>query len=324
MRLAGLLAILGLLIATSEAQVREGAELTIIDGSKGLQPIMLNTNVASTVTFPGKISLITGYGLVQEMGEIANFTASSTVSIVHYQRVAADTIVLRMLRSGLPCFMTVRTTEGFFLLKAEPAEEANLAVLVVAGDPSMQAVEMPEEAVVEQRIDYEPMALVGILSRAQQRAFLQTVNPELFDGWEERHDLELQSTSRGAEISIYEIQRWPEKDAIILRSMVTNPTNRPFVYDPKVAEVRVGNRVYPVQLADGPSEVAPGKRVALDLVLVGNPLGGKEHLAISNDFRIELPSSPSFGPAVLPDNAEGVGTDASLFGPKNPVVSTEP
>ena len=292
---------------SSWSQVREGGELTVIDGTSGLQPVALNFNVATTISFPGEVTLVTGYGLVADMKGVENFSATSKISVVHFQVVAKDTLVLRMLRPGTPCFMTVRTTEGFFLLKGEDREEANLAVIVTNGDPSKQSRPVTPEMVTERRIQYEPMAMIGILSRAKERAFLENVNPELYQGWEERNNISLVSTSRGAEITIYEIQRWPDKDALIFRCIINNLNGKAFRYDPRVAEVRVGDRVYPVQLADGPPEIGSGKKAALDLVLMGNPTGGKEHLAISNDFRVELPDSPpipSLSSALFPADAK--------------------
>ena len=67
-------------------------------------------------------------------------------------------------------------------------------------------------------------------------------------------------------------------------------------FKPIDTKVRVGNRSYAVQLADGTGVVPAGKTTLLDVVLQGNAIGGKEHLSIENDFVMEVAEDHSKPP----------------------------
>ncbi|MDB6138512.1 MAG: hypothetical protein JWO94_1584, partial [Verrucomicrobiaceae bacterium] len=69
---------------------------------------------------------------------------------------------------------------------------------------------------------------------------------------------------------------------------VENKGAREVRFKPVDAKVRVGDRSYAVQLADGNGVAGPGRTTMLDVVLQGNATGGKEHLSIENDFSLEL------------------------------------
>ncbi|MCP5541203.1 MAG: hypothetical protein H7A52_13750, partial [Akkermansiaceae bacterium] len=203
-----------ILASNAFAQVRADEELVVIDGASKMREIAINADVATTLTFESPVTVVTGYGLVSTLESVANFSPENQVTLVHFQQVADDTIVLRSLKDGKPCFVTVRTRDRIHLFKCVPAEEANLAVIVTSEDNSAanQSVEIEPETVAERRLDQDPMMLVGILSRARERKFLETVNPSLFEGWRERNDLRLESVCQDALVTVYEIQHWPERD----------------------------------------------------------------------------------------------------------------
>lgn len=124
-----LLACLSLAFADATAQVQAGRELVRLDPKNHVHDIAINSNVATTITFPEKISLLTGYGLVTDPGQMTQMSTAK-VSTVHYENVAGDTLVVRLIKPGDPCHATVRTTRSIYLLRFNSAEEANLAVLV--------------------------------------------------------------------------------------------------------------------------------------------------------------------------------------------------
>ncbi len=299
------IAIVGSLLSLApnlRAQIQEGRELVMLNRNSTVHEIHVNGTVATTVTFPAAISFLAGFGMVNDPSE-AKSLATAPVSVVQFENVQEDTLVLRLLKVGDPVHATVRTGGNIFLLKFVPAEEAHLAVIVPPPGEKSTAVEVGPQALAEDRIKFSSDELVGLLGRARQRKFLQTVNPSLYAGWEERNDLDLSVTRDGVTCSIYEIQRWPEKDALVFRCWVTNRSESSFEFDPVDVRVRAAERSYPSQLVDCSGVVEAGQRVAMDVVLQGGPGGGRESLAIDNDFRIELPKE-----------GRTPGTSAILFG----------
>ncbi|WP_395747861.1 hypothetical protein [Prosthecobacter sp.] len=272
------------------AQVRAGRELVRLDPKNLVHDIAINGNVATTITFPEKISLLTGFGLVTDPAQVTQIT-NSKVAIVHYENVVGDTLVVRLVKPGEPCHATVRTPRSIYLLRFTPADEANLAVIVSPPVSTNAATEVTPEKVVESRIEYNAEELVGMLSKVRNRKALQPLNPGLFTGWQERNGLMMTSTQKELIATIYEIQRNPAKDLTVFRCWLTNNGLKPYEFEPSGVKVRVGARSYDTQLVDCANTVGPGMRVAMDVVLQGGPGGSREGLSINQDFRIEMPGA---------------------------------
>lgn len=299
----GLLGLMLLAIwSSSNAQVAEGQEIISLPGTGSVHELTLNTQVATTVTFPTDITLVTGYGMVLDAGKaqalieseksagvMSRDMAVQPVTIVHYAQASGDTLILRAVRRGTPCFLTVRCGTQIFLFKLVAGEQANLAV--VMQDPAAQKVpvrEVKKQEIINSRTVYSSAELVGILSKARQRAFLETVNPSLYEGWQQRTGLALSSQHGDLTTTITEVQQCSAKDAIVLRCRLASKSTKEVRFKPSDVKVRVGDRAYSVQLADSSGVVSPGKTTLLDVVMQGNESGGKEHLALQNDFRIEV------------------------------------
>lgn len=272
------------------AQVQSGRELVRLNPANLVHDISINSTVATTITFPEKVTLLTGFGLVTEPNA-AQSMAQSKVALVHYENVLGDTLVVRLVKSGDPCYATIRTTRSIYLMRFTPSLEANLAVIVSPPVEKNAAVEVTQERVVQSRIQFSSEELVGMLSKARNRKALQPLNPGLYSGWQERNNLEMSATDENQmSATIYEIQRQPERDLTVFRAWVMNNGPKNYEFDPSSVKVRVGQRSYDAQLVDSATEVLPGQRIAMDLVLQGGPGGSREGLSIDQDFRLELPA----------------------------------
>lgn len=297
---------LGLLMTLASAaglhaQVAVGQEIVTLSSRESMHELTLNTQVATSITFPAEITLVTGYGLVldaahaQELVDselVAHATlkdlAPQAVTIIHYAQASKDTLVMRAVRPGTPCFVTVRCGLRIFLFKCVAGDRANVAVVVADKGSDGGSVEVKKADILKERTAYSSTELLGILSRAKQREFLESVNPDLFDGWNQRRDLNLVSGLGDVSSIITEIQQWPQKDALVFRCRLENKGKRLFRFKPSDVKVRAGDASYGVQLADSSGVVKPGMATALDVVVQGNATGGKEHLSIKNDFRLEV------------------------------------
>lgn len=309
-RLHALLAILCLLPPLLSAQVQEGRELVMLDPKQLVHEISINASVATTITFPDKITLLTGFGLVQDPSA-ARAMEQNRVALVHYDNVLADTLVVRLIKPGEPCHATVRTARHLHLLRFVAADNANLAVVVPPPLEKNTAVQTTPEKVVENRLNYNTEELFGVLSKARNRKALQPINPGLFTGWQERNDLDMSVTNDGLTATIYEIQRQPEKDATVFRCWISNGRKTPYEFEPSAVKIRVGERSYSAQVVDSADIVRPGEKAPMDIILQGGPGGGREGLSINQDFRIELPE-PGRRNLLLPELAGDA--DASYDG----------
>lgn len=271
------------------AQVMAGRELVQLNPSNLVHEIAINANIATTITFPEKISLLVGFGLVADPAAATALNLSK-VAVIHYENVLADTLVVRLIKPGEPCHATVRTSRSLYLMKFVPSDEANLAVIISPPVQENAAVEVSPNEVVASRLKYDAEELVGMLSKARNRKALQPLNPALFVGWQERNGLEMTVSHQGVLATIYEIQRNPAKDLTIFRCWLTNGSDKTYEFEPNGVKIRVGERSYDVQLVDCSGLVEPGQKIPLDLVMQGGPGGTREALSIQQDFRLELPA----------------------------------
>ena len=304
--------IIGMMWTTPlSAQVAEGKEIVTLPGDGRVQELVLNSQVVTTVTFPSPVTLVTGYGMVlnaEAAQALVNAEKQSVVispemvmkpvTIVHYAQASPDTLALRGVRPGTPCYLTVRCTTTVFLFKLTFGDMANLAVMMQ--DPAASIANPVREVkiteVAKTRTVFSSAELVGILSKARQREFLQTVNPGIYSGWRERRGVAMMSSHGDIVSTITELQQWPQKDALVLRARVQNKGAKDIRFKPVDTKVRVGDRSYAVQLADSSGVVPAGQTTLLDVVLQGNSLGGKEHLSIENDFALEIAEDHSSPP----------------------------
>lgn len=277
-----------LLAGHVHAQVRAGRELVRLNPAELVHDIAINSSVATTITFPEKITLLTGFGLVADPGQTAQMTGSK-VAVIHYENVIGDTLVVRQIKPGEPCHATVRTARSVYLLRFTPAEEAFLAVIVSPPVAKGPVAEIAPEKIVEGRLKYDSEELVGMLSKARNRKALQVLNPGLYSGWMERNNLDMTSVQKDLVSTIYEIQRNPAKDLTIFRCWIVNKGAEPYEFEPSATHIRVGGRSYDAQLVDCANIIAAGQRAAMDVILQGGPGGGREGISINQDFRVELP-----------------------------------
>ena len=289
-------------VSPLHAQVELGQEIVTLSSRDPLHTLTLSTQIATSITFPSEITLVTGYGLVLDAGQAQELIDSETVAqatlkdlaplpvtILHYAQALPDTLVVRAVRKGSPCYVTVRCSTRSFLFKIVSGDKANITVVISDSAGQDSAIEVKKSDILKERTNYSSTELLGILSRAKGRGFLETVNPMLYDGWSQRRDINLTSSSEHLTARITEIQQWPQKDALVFRCAVDNKTTSEIRFKPSDVRVRAGDAAYAVQLADS-SGVVPNKGTTmLDIVLQGNPGGGKEHLSIQNDFRLEIP-----------------------------------
>jgi hypothetical protein len=296
-----ILAALSLLPTVLAAQVQEGRELVMLDPKQLVHEIAINTTVATTITFPDKVTLLTGFGLVQDPSA-AKTMEQNRVALVHYDNVLADTLVVRLIKAGEPCHATVRTARHMHLLRFVSADQANLAVIVPPPLEQNNAVQTTAEKVVQKRINYNTEELFGVLSKAKNRKALQPINPGLFTGWQERNELDMSVTNAGLTATIYEIQRQPEKDATVFRCWISNASQKVYEFEPNSVKIRVGERSYSAQVVDSTDVVRPGEKAPMDIILQGGPGGGREGLSINQDFRVELPE-PGRKNLLLPELA---------------------
>ena len=288
-RIILLLGLLGVIGSSAQDKAPTDGRITVMGFSKGRETVVqVGSSTATTIRFPKEIGTVIGYGLTQGGEEIA-MLAKSKVALFHYQQMG-KLLVVRNIKSGNPCSVTVSMDDGLYLLRLVPSDTPNIAVtLAPAESLKPMARHVTSDEVLAKRTKYSAAQLIGILNQARQRKALESTMPGLYASVKERNNLKLSSDFGGVSSTVEEIQRFPDKDATVLLGVVANQLPYAIQYDPQGVLVRVGDRDYPAQLVDGSGWLLAGGKAALHVVMQGNADGGKDHVSIENDFRLILP-----------------------------------
>lgn len=288
-RIILLLGLLGMMPSHAQDKATNDGRIAVMGFSKGHETVIkVGSSTASTIQFPKEIGTVVGYGLTQG-GEEIGMLAKSKVALFHYQQ-SGKLLVVRNIKGGDPCSVTVSMDDGLYLLRLVPSDTPNIAVtLAPAESLKPTARRITAEEILEKRTKYSASQLIGILNLARQRKALEGTMPGLYASVKERNNLKLTSDFGGLSSTVEEIQRFPGKDATVLLGVVTNNLPYAVEFDPQGVLVRVGDREYPTQLVDGSGWLLAGGKAALHVVMQGNTDGGKDHVSIDNDFRLILP-----------------------------------
>lgn len=94
-------------------------------------------------------------------------------------------------------------------------------------------------------------------------------------------------------VTITEVCRFEEEDALVFRLRLENPGDKPVRYDPAGLAVRIGFEVYPAKATDASGAVPPRGRTEASLVIAHNAAGGRAGLRVHEAFSILVPASPA-------------------------------
>jgi hypothetical protein len=90
------------------------------------------------------------------------------------------------------------------------------------------------------------------------------------------------------EIRLDEVFRFNPEDTLIFRVLLRNKTDQPIQYRPDGFSIRVGERTYPQSISDASGTIPPKGDAPAYLAITGTPNGGRNDLALKNDFYVIL------------------------------------
>ena len=89
-------------------------------------------------------------------------------------------------------------------------------------------------------------------------------------------------------VKIQEAFRFNPEDTLVFRVGITNKTDHELRYAANGFSLRVGERTYPQSISDASGVVPPHAEAPAYFAVTGTPNGGRNDIAIKNDFYVLL------------------------------------
>ena len=256
--------------------------------------IGLGTKIATTLQFPKKITGLVGYGL----------TDGSAPGTYHYSHPAGSRVLsLRCLAPDKEAYISVMLSDAIYPLHLKATTNPFVVVRLVekhqprAAAPKAKSIS--KEEIKERRLDYSAERLLAFLKMSKNERTLRKSLPELYKGMQHRK-VDLRYDDGKVSTLIREVYRFPKDDTFTFLVEIENRMEHPIAYDPGSMQIKVGKRMYPVNVADASGFVPAKSKARAHLLLRGDTEGARANLSIKNDFRLVM---AAYGPYEEPPDS---------------------
>lgn len=255
---------------------REAIESARLD-DRVVYVVPVATNRVTTISFPGPIAAIDGAGITADSKVSAPFHLAHTRGTAFFS-----------LRAGEPrasANLNVRWGKNTYVFQLEESPQPVLS-FILETKPSGGAVK-PAPALT-------PTRLLALLDKAKSFPLLKKQRPETVAGvdfatFEKRPQV---SDFNDYEIRIQEAFRFNAEDTVVFQLLLRNKTNSPVHYRPDSFSLRVGNRVFPQSISDAAGLIPPSGEASAYFAVTGTPDGGRNELALKNEFTVLIQRLP--------------------------------
>jgi len=266
-----------------------------VDLSKKVVRTVLNQNEPAdvkiglqgitTIQFPAKIAAIDGYGFsVRPNPETDEFQLS-------YNK-GTNFFSLKALRSGARANLTVVINEKVYCLFCEEDSDPSFVVIFGAPSESSRFVATGEaESAASAKKVVSPGRLLGFLNKVKGYPTLKTAAPESVASLSVA---EPNKTAAVGEIEtvIKRVVRDDSIDSVGFEVQLNNRSQTDFYFDPEGFAVRVGDEKFDQSISDAGGIVPAGTSVPAFFVVTGTANDGRNDLAVSQDFDLEIRTVP--------------------------------
>jgi|GEM_PF-2763234 len=311
----------------------------------------VGTQIATTIMFEQPISSAIGHRVSDE-------PTGDGSSDYHLQNAENGYVVaVRALREGVSGYLTVVIADELFVFHLVGSASPVIAVTTYRNGPpprnnhsQVQPITSADASaevmikriaalkketgpigpteITEKRQSPTAERMISLVKLSRAEPLARRTLPELFKEVETRH---LKGTNDYGQLRsvVTEAHRFRDSDAIVLVGEVENRYSHSVQINPAGLGIEVGNRRYPVTLADFPEVIAPNDSTLFFVALQGGADGKSAHLSVDNEFRLGLSSAVSYEEVsdlaavgswkslTLPEG-DGRAIDATLFPPSSP------
>jgi hypothetical protein len=133
-----------------------------------------------------------------------------------------------------------------------------------------------------------PAALLGLLDKAKAFPLLQQGGPEAIRGIEHREFQKDETVSDFGdfELEIQEAFRFDSQDTIVFRVKLRNKTGQEIAYRADSFSVRAGHELHSQSISDASGNIPPNGEAEAFFAITGTRFGGRNDLALKNEFTV--------------------------------------
>jgi hypothetical protein len=254
--------------------------------------IPVATNRVTTISFPGPLAAIDAAQASIDPQKAAAFliayTKGSSFLSVRAEAKKATTNV------------NIRWNNKTYVLELVESDEPLLSVTFQNA---------PDNPAAMQADPVTPSHLLALLDKAKAYPLLKTYNPDAVAQVEYRNyekEPRMVDCTNYA-VKIEEVFRFNPEDTLVFRVGVTNETGNELRYAPNGFSLRVGERTFPQSISDASGIVPPHAEAPAYFAVTGTPNGGRNDIAIKNDFFVILDAHTiGSAPPITPVPVESV------------------
>jgi hypothetical protein len=242
--------------------------------------LKVGTDKVTTLIFPQPITAMEGSGITADPKIKAQMLLS-------YH--AGDRFIsVRSLYDPAVAVLNIILNRKVYVIELATDKEPFQSVTFYPAD------EPPAQSAGEPNVG--PSRLLGLLDKAKAYPLLAEQYPEMVSQIDKAEPF-TQTLYEGFRVILTKVFRFDAEDALIFQVEFVNETNQPIDYVPQSLAVRVGSAVYWSALSDATGIMTAGEKDPKTgaitpahtngyFVICGTSHGGRNHLAVQNNFNV--------------------------------------
>jgi hypothetical protein len=253
------------------------------------KPPVINVGMRNitTIEFPARIEAIEGYGFYLPSEKSS---AEGNLFELSYSK-GANFFSIRALASGAEGNLTLVIDQRAYCFYFKEAAEPSFVVVCNDGrGPAGKtgADEGTGSPVPAEQKRASPERLSSLLDKAKGFEALRNSAPEMFNGITFAEPNKKGDIDQGVRTTIRRVLRDDELDSVVFDVEISNSSRADYFYDPEGFGARVGEKYYGESVSDASGVVPSGRAERVFFCVTGDGKGGRNDLAVGNDFDIAV------------------------------------
>ena len=264
--------------ACMAANAKDKAIRELVLDESTVYTIPVSQNRVTTISFPGPISAIDAAQVTADPKKAAPFQIAHTRGSSFFS--------VRSLTKKANTNVNIRWRNKTYVLELTESDEPLLSVIFHSEAEKTASVES---------VAVTPARLLALLDKAKSYPLLRAYHPDAVAQVEYRtyakepRILDCQNY----EVQIDEAFRFNPEDTLVFRLLLRNKTDKPLQFAPNGFSLRVGERTYPQSVSDASGTIPPKAEAPAYFAVTGTPNGGRNDIALKNDFYVILDAKPA-------------------------------
>lgn len=231
--------------------------------------VRVSVGEPTTCVFPGAIKALVGANV--------SLSAAEAPGVLLSHASGTEYFSLRALKEDAKGALNVLFRGKVYAL-----------ALVTAAEPDRAVVFLDEPLVGGEKPKLGKEELRALLERAKQHGRLAQIYPDILTSVP-RATPGTKSYYKGFTATVEEIVRFEAEDVLVFRVRLENAGKAPVLYDVAGLAVRVGQEIYPAELAAATGSIPAESFAEAFLVVPGNARGGRANLSEKETYNVIVP-----------------------------------